>query len=85
MLTQPDGTIQDVQITIHPPNPKLLDLPLGANLGEKTQTSTLQGSGRDRITRITLDYCGKPLPMPGAIPATPAGRRYSRSMGRPVI
>lgn len=64
MLTQPNGPIQDVPTTIHLPNPNLLDLPLRANFGEKTQTSTLQVSGRDRITRIVLDYCGKPVPLP---------------------
>ncbi|HET9180237.1 MAG TPA: hypothetical protein VFQ24_17920 [Terriglobia bacterium] len=55
MLTQLNGAIQDVPLTIHPPNPQLLDLPLRANLGETTQTLTLQGSGLDRITRITSD------------------------------
>jgi hypothetical protein len=55
MLTQLNGAIQDVPLTIHPPNPNLLDLPLRANLGEKEQTLTLQGSGLDRITRITSD------------------------------
>ncbi|HXH48739.1 MAG TPA: hypothetical protein VNM47_05155 [Terriglobia bacterium] len=55
MLTQLNGAIQDVPLTIHPPNPKFLDLPLRANLGEKEQALTLQGSGLDRITRITSD------------------------------
>jgi hypothetical protein len=55
MLTQLNGAIQDVPLTIHPPNPNLLHLPLRANLGEKEQTLTLQGSGLDRITRITSD------------------------------
>ena len=53
MLTQLNGAIQDVPLTIHPPNPKLSNLPLRANLGEKEQTLTLQGSGLGRITRIT--------------------------------
>jgi hypothetical protein len=55
MLTQLDGAIQDVPLTIYPPNPKLLDLPLRANLGEKEQPLTLQGSGLNRITRITSE------------------------------
>lgn len=55
MLTQLNGAIQDVPLTIHPPNPKLSNLPLRANLGEKEQTLALQGSGLDRIARITSD------------------------------
>ncbi|HUX09168.1 MAG TPA: hypothetical protein VMW51_00920, partial [Terriglobia bacterium] len=55
MLTQLNGAIQDVPLTVHPPNPKLTDLPLRANLGEKEQTLTLHGSGLDRITRITSE------------------------------
>ena len=55
MLTQLNGAIQDVPLTVHPPNPKLADLPLRANLGEKEQTLTLHGSGLDRITRITSE------------------------------
>jgi hypothetical protein len=55
MLTQLNGAIQPVPLTIHPPNPKLSNLPLRANLGEKEQTLILQGSGLDRITRIISD------------------------------
>lgn len=55
MLTQLNGAIQDVPLIIHPPNPKLSNLPLRANLGEKEQTLTLKGSGLDRIARITSD------------------------------
>ncbi len=53
MLTQANGAIQDVPVTIHPPNPKLDNLPLRANLGEAEQTVILQGTGLDRITGIT--------------------------------
>ena len=53
MLTQLNGAIQDVPLTVHPPNPKLSGLPLRANLGEKDQTLILHGSGLDRITSIT--------------------------------
>jgi len=53
MLTQLNGAIQDVHVTIHPPNPKLADLPMRANMGEKEQTLTLHGSGLDRITTIS--------------------------------
>jgi hypothetical protein len=55
MLTQLNGAIQDVPLTVHPPNPKLSDLPLRANLGEKEQTLTLHGSGLGRITSIKSD------------------------------
>jgi len=55
MLTQLNGTIQDVPLTVHPPNPKLSDLPLRANLGEKKQTLTLRGSGLGRVTSIKSD------------------------------
>jgi hypothetical protein len=55
MLTQLNGAIQDVPVTVHPPNPQLSDLPLRANLGENEQALTLRGSGLDRITRITSD------------------------------
>jgi hypothetical protein len=55
MLTQLNGAIQGVPMTVHPPNPKLADLPLRANLGEKEQPLTLRGSGLDRITSITSD------------------------------
>ncbi|MEJ2006865.1 MAG: hypothetical protein P8Z30_01710, partial [Acidobacteriota bacterium] len=53
MLTQTNGAIQDVPLTVHPPNPKLAELPLRANLGENEQTLTLRGSGLARITGIT--------------------------------
>ncbi len=53
MLTQTNGAIQDVPITIHPPNPKLASLPLRANLGEPEQTLILRGAGLDRIQGIT--------------------------------
>lgn len=53
MLTQANGQIQDVAMTIHPPNPKVSDLPLRANLGEPQQTVILRGTGLDRITGIT--------------------------------
>lgn len=55
MLTQLNGAIQDVPLIIHPPNPKLSNLPLRANMGEKEQTLTLQGSGLARIARITSE------------------------------
>lgn len=65
MLTQSNGAIQDVPLTVHPPNPKLAELPLRANLGEKEQTLTLRGSGLGRITGITsngAEWTLAPLP-----------------------
>ncbi len=55
MLTQLNGAIQDVPVIVHPPNPKLSDLPLRANLGEKEETLTLHGSGLDRIASVTSE------------------------------
>ncbi|TAM82240.1 MAG: hypothetical protein EPN47_09875 [Acidobacteria bacterium] len=74
MLTQLNGAIQDLPLTIHPPNPKLLGLPLRANLGEKEQTIILQGSGLDRITRITGDNAEWSL--------TPVSKGYNEAKGR---
>jgi len=53
MLTQANGAIQAVPMTIHPPNPKISNLPLRANLGEPQQTVILRGTGLDRIKGIT--------------------------------
>jgi hypothetical protein len=53
MITQSNGAIQDVPITIHPPNPQIANLPLRVNLGETEQTVTLRGTGLDRIQGIT--------------------------------
>ncbi|MGH9327194.1 MAG: hypothetical protein ACRD2B_11010 [Terriglobia bacterium] len=53
LLTQTDGKTQDVSVAIHPPNPKLVNLPLRANLGESKQTILLQGQGLERITGLS--------------------------------
>jgi len=55
MLTQLNGAVQDVPLTVHPPNPKLAGLPLRANIGEPQQTLILKGSGLERISRIASD------------------------------
>lgn len=65
MLTQTNGAIQDVPLFVHPPFPKLADLPLRANMGEKDQSLTLRGSGLDRIAGITsrgAEWILAPLP-----------------------
>jgi hypothetical protein len=54
-LTQTNGTNHDLGIVIHPPNPTLSDLPLRANLGETSQTLALEGTGLERIERISSD------------------------------
>jgi hypothetical protein len=52
-LTQADGAIRKVPISILPPNPKLSDLPLRLNAGESKQAIRLQGTGMDRIEAVT--------------------------------
>jgi hypothetical protein len=52
-LTQSDGKTQSVPLTVHPPDPKLDDLPVRANLGLKQQTVFLRGTGLERIEEIT--------------------------------
>lgn len=65
MLTQTNGKTQDVSITLHPANPKIVNLPLRANLGEPEQTIVLRGSDLERIDQITssqADWTLAPLP-----------------------
>jgi hypothetical protein len=52
MLAQANGAIQEVSITVLPPNPKITNLPLRANLGEPKQAVILRGAGLDRIRSI---------------------------------
>lgn len=54
-LTQLNGKSHDVPVTVHPPNPTLAHLPVRVNLGEAQQTVELQGTGLDRIEKITSD------------------------------
>ena len=54
-MMQSDGKRQDVPVRVLPPSPKLTDLPLRVNLGEKQQVVVLRGSGLDRINRLTAD------------------------------
>jgi hypothetical protein len=53
LMTQTTGATHDVAITIHPPNPKLVELPWRVNLGELQQTMTLRGTSLERIARIS--------------------------------
>jgi len=52
-LTQTGGADQAVSMVIHPPNPKLENLPWRVNLGEPQQTVTLRGTGLERLARLT--------------------------------
>ena len=52
-LAQTNGSTYDLPIQIHPPNPKLSNLPLRVNLGEPQQTFTLEGSGLERIEGLS--------------------------------
>jgi hypothetical protein len=51
-LTQTGGADQVVTMVIHPPNPKLENLPWRVNLGEPQQTVTLRGTGLERLARL---------------------------------
>ncbi len=51
-LVQPNGKVHEVPVRVLPPNPTIDALGLRANLGEERQTTTLHGSGLDRIERI---------------------------------
>jgi len=53
LLTQTNGKIQSVPVTIHPPNPVIQNLPLRANLGEAEQALVLHGTGLDRIKQLS--------------------------------
>ncbi len=52
-ITQLNGKSFDLPLTVHPPNPKIQNLPLRANLAEPRQTVVLRGSGLDRIDKIS--------------------------------
>jgi hypothetical protein len=54
-LTQPDGKTYEITVRILPPNPKIDNLPLLANLGEGSQTIRLKGTGLDRIQQIQTE------------------------------
>jgi hypothetical protein len=54
-LTQPDGKTYELTLRILPPNPKIDNAPLRANLSEGPQTLRLKGSGLNRIERIQTE------------------------------
>ena len=55
ILAQSDGVSHPIPLTILPPNPKLDDLPLRPNLDESGQKLVLNGSGLDRIEKLTTE------------------------------
>ena len=55
LLAQGDGLTYEVPFQILYPNPKISNLPLRVNTGEKTQRLGLEGSGLDRIADITSE------------------------------
>jgi hypothetical protein len=69
VLAQSDGVSHEIPVTILPPNPKIDNLPLRVNLGEKEQKFSLRGSGLDRLEKITTDA--------GEIDLAPAGHNSS--------
>lgn len=54
-LTQDDGAVHKIPITVLPPNPNVSNLPLRVNAGEARQSIHLKGSGMDRIDAVTSD------------------------------
>ncbi len=53
LLTQTNGKTQAVPVIVHPPNPKVLNTPYAANLGETSQVIVLRGAGLERIEKLT--------------------------------
>jgi hypothetical protein len=52
LLTQSDDKPHSVALRILPPHPIVANLPLAANLGEKSQTVIVRGTGLDRVEQI---------------------------------
>ena len=55
LLTQSDGVVQEVPITILPPNPKISNLPIRLNVGETREAIRLRGGGMERIEAASSD------------------------------
>jgi len=67
-LTQTNGSRNKIPIVFHPPNPTLSNLPLRANIGERQQAITLEGTGLERIAGLRSEgamWTLTPVP-PGA-------------------
>jgi hypothetical protein len=52
-LRQLNGSTHELQVTVHPPTPKLTNVPVRVNVGEPQQTVILEGNDLERIERIT--------------------------------
>ncbi|MEX2264248.1 MAG: hypothetical protein WD696_20000 [Bryobacteraceae bacterium] len=55
LLTQQDGRSYPVQVQVLPEPPKIVNLPLRVNQGEKEQTVAIRGEGLDRLASIEAD------------------------------
>ncbi|MGH9407634.1 MAG: hypothetical protein ACRD3D_17580 [Terriglobia bacterium] len=53
LLAQANGKAQAVPVVVHPPLPRIDNLPLRANLGEPSQAVVLRGTGLERIEKLT--------------------------------
>ncbi len=74
-ITQINGKTHDLPLTIHPPNPRITNLPLRANLAEQRQVVILRGSGLERIEKISGRGMAWQLsPMKPAAPSDPEER-----------
>ena len=85
LLAQSDGVVHTIPITVLPSNPKISNLPLRVNAGEKEESVRLEGSGLERIEAARTDagtirgtaadgaWAGTIRPKPGL----KAGERFS--------
>lgn len=55
LLAQSDGVDHSIPIAVLPPNPKISNLPLRVNVGERDVAVRLEGSGLERIEAIRSD------------------------------
>ena len=66
LLTQSGDKTQSVPVTVHPPDPKLDNLPMRANLGLEQQIVVLRGTGLERVEEITSQKATWKLAPPGS-------------------
>ena len=69
LLTQSDGVVHEVPVTVLPPNPIISNLPIRINMGETRQDIHLLGSGMERIEAVSSDA--------GALTGAPDSRGWS--------
>ncbi len=80
-LRQRNGATRDVALEIHPPDPVLSGLPLRVNLGTRGEHVVLEGTGLDRIERITSADATWTLASASAGKKEPAKRDATISLG----